>query len=99
MCCPDFLRFASVGADCSQYCTQPRRDHTAYESDTHLEKIFSHICYGLNWDTSRDVDFLLLLFKKKPFFFSILFTCLFLSVLGLHCCASTFSACGQWATR
>ena len=77
MHCPGLLRFASVGADCSQYRTQPRRDHTAYESDTHLEKIFSHICYGLNWDTLRDVDFFCCCLRKSLFFLNFIYLFIF----------------------
>ena len=28
--------------------------------------------------------------------FKNLFICLFLAALGLHCCASAFSSCGEW---
>ena len=33
------------------------------------------------------------------FFFNMLFICLFLAALGLHCCPQAFSSCGLWASH
>ena len=62
-----------------------------------LERKFS-IIFPVGWIGTHQemLTSFFFFFKEKAFFLKILFTCLFLSVLGLHCCALTFSSCGQW---